>query len=347
MEGIGGEVSTNQPNELPAEPHVQVQTTGTAASTSAALDSLGNESSNPTAPDATAGDDDSAACSANTMPATTDGIIAEGKRTIQQFLRDHTCYNVLKDSGKVVVFDVQIPVKLAFFALVEHDVKSSPLWDSAQQKFVGMITASDFIDILKHFHTNSDGSAGDDLSEHSIASWRASVADRNPESQNLQPLVFVSPEQTVFDACALLHNSRIHRLPIIDAEQNSVLSIVTHQVLLEFLVSNFREQRRLFDQPVQELGIGTYGDDVIVVQESMALIEVLDLLIARCISAVPVVDSSGVVVNVYCRTDVTVGAVHVVVVVVLSHIAHAEPCKGPSSCTSRHTSWRCINTTTS
>ena len=43
-----------------------------------------------------------------------------GRQAIRQFLESHTCFSVLRASGKVVVFDTRIPIQLAFYALVEH-----------------------------------------------------------------------------------------------------------------------------------------------------------------------------------------------------------------------------------
>jgi len=43
-----------------------------------------------------------------------------GKQAIVSFLEAQTCYSVLRNSGKVVVFDTRIPIQLAFYALVEH-----------------------------------------------------------------------------------------------------------------------------------------------------------------------------------------------------------------------------------
>jgi 5'-AMP-activated protein kinase regulatory gamma subunit len=43
-----------------------------------------------------------------------------GRHAIRQFLEQHNAYSVLRASGKVVVFDVRIPIQLAFYALVEH-----------------------------------------------------------------------------------------------------------------------------------------------------------------------------------------------------------------------------------
>ncbi len=57
------------------------------------------------------------------------GEIGSGKALVATFLRAHSVYALLPKSAKVVVFDVDIPVRLAMFALVEHDVTAAPLWD--------------------------------------------------------------------------------------------------------------------------------------------------------------------------------------------------------------------------
>lgn len=43
-----------------------------------------------------------------------------GRQAVRFFLAQHPCFNVLRTSGKVVVFDIRIPIQLAFYALVEH-----------------------------------------------------------------------------------------------------------------------------------------------------------------------------------------------------------------------------------
>lgn len=49
---------------------------------------------------------------------------------INEFLSTHSAFEVIRTSGKVVVFDVRISVQLAFYALVEHDMQAAPLWDA-------------------------------------------------------------------------------------------------------------------------------------------------------------------------------------------------------------------------
>ena len=49
-------------------------------------------------------------------------------------------------------------------------------------------------------------------------------------------------------------------LPIVTSEDCGILAVVTHVDILEYFVATFREERRLFDQPIQELGIGTFDE---------------------------------------------------------------------------------------
>lgn len=180
-----------------------------------------------------------------------------------------------------------------------------------------MFTATDFVNILRHFYIR--GSPMNELAEHSIASWRgtsrivscmgrvvSSVADAVeclsmnraaiPRSLSLSPqrdgMISITPEDSLFQACKLLRDHRLHRLPVLDPVQNSVLSVITHSGILEFLVATFREQRRLFDQPIADLGIGVYTN-LITVPEDMPLIRVLHTLVERRVSALPIVDASG------------------------------------------------------
>lgn len=43
-----------------------------------------------------------------------------GRSVVQFFLQSTTAYDLLAESSKVVVFDVGVPMKVAFYALVEH-----------------------------------------------------------------------------------------------------------------------------------------------------------------------------------------------------------------------------------
>ncbi|VDP85828.1 unnamed protein product [Echinostoma caproni] len=87
------------------------------------------------------------------------------------FLKRHTCYDLIPLSAKLVVFDVTLNVKKAFFALVYNGVRVAILWDSDKQRHVGMLTITDFIRIL-HQYYRSPNSPMTELENHQIKTWR-------------------------------------------------------------------------------------------------------------------------------------------------------------------------------
>jgi 5'-AMP-activated protein kinase, regulatory gamma subunit len=154
-------------------------------------------------------------------------------------------------SAKLVVFDTQLLVKKAFYALVYNGVRAAPLWDSEQQKFVGMLTITDFIKILKMYYT-SPNSSMDQLEEHKLVTWRSKFETFSAKLNfflNFQlffllpadalndyvNLVSISPDASLYDAIKTLIHSRIHRLPVIDPLTGNVLYILTHKRILRFL----------------------------------------------------------------------------------------------------------------
>ncbi len=78
-----------------------------------------------------------------------------------------------------MVFDVNLPVKHAFQGLLEHDIKCAPVWDPKSRAYVGLLTVTDFIDILRHFYTTVKAAdpktqaalKQSDLGEQKISDW--------------------------------------------------------------------------------------------------------------------------------------------------------------------------------
>ncbi len=66
-------------------------------------------------------------------------------------MKAHKCYDLIPTSSKLVIFDTELPVSKAFFALVYNGVRAAPLFDNKLQEFVGMLTITDFIQILHKY----------------------------------------------------------------------------------------------------------------------------------------------------------------------------------------------------
>jgi len=226
-----------------------------------------------------------------------------GRQAISAFLDSHNCFSVLRASGKVVVFDTRIPIQLAFYALVEHDMQAAPLWDPAICQFVGLLKVTDFIDILRHYkYTNTNVAS---LATRSIAEM---IGD--PNIAQAVGITFGFPcadsSTTLKQACKiLLNHPSLDFLPIVMPEDMRVLACITYTNILEHLVTHFREQRRLFDDSIYDLNIGTYHEKVVKVGPQESLARALELMHQHKLSALPVVDEQDKIVGVYSRSDIT------------------------------------------
>ncbi|XP_042368996.1 5'-AMP-activated protein kinase subunit gamma-1 [Plectropomus leopardus] len=249
------------------------------------------------------------------------------------FMKSHCCYDAIPTSCKLVIFDTTLQVKKAFYALVANGLRAAPLWDSKIQRFVGMLTITDFINIL-HCYYKSPLVQMYELENHKIETWRDVYL---PHSNHF--LITISPEASLFDAIYSLLKYKIHRLPVIDPESGNVLHILTHKRILKFLhifvskqmfsvwytyiyhdicrgssdicrgssVGCFQGKRvpkpAFIEREIQELGIGTFRN-IATVQQTATLYDALSIFVERRVSALPVVDEKGKVVSLYSRFDV-------------------------------------------
>ncbi|XP_030006138.1 5'-AMP-activated protein kinase subunit gamma-1 isoform X2 [Sphaeramia orbicularis] len=220
------------------------------------------------------------------------------------FMKNHRCYDAIPTSCKLVIFDTTLQVKKAFFALVANGLRAAPLWDSKLQRFVGMLTITDFINIL-HYYYKSPMVQMYELENHKINTWRGDSFQKVYLQYSNHFLISISPEASLFDAIYSLLKHKIHRLPVIDPESGNVLHILTHKRILKFLhIFGKKIPKPAFVQrQIQELGIGTFRN-IATVQQTATLYEALSIFVERRVSALPVVDKQGKVVALYSRFDV-------------------------------------------
>ncbi|XP_016953870.1 5'-AMP-activated protein kinase subunit gamma-1 isoform X6 [Drosophila biarmipes] len=215
-----------------------------------------------------------------------------------KFFRFHKCYDLIPTSAKLVVFDTQLLVKKAFYALVYNGVRAAPLWDSEKQQFVGMLTITDFIKILQMYYKSPNASM-EQLEEHKLDTWRSVLHNQ------VMPLVSIGPDASLYDAIKILIHSRIHRLPVIDPATGNVLYILTHKRILRFLFLYINELPKpaYMQRSLRELKIGTYNN-IETADETTSIITALKKFVERRVSALPLVDSEGRLVDIYAKFDV-------------------------------------------
>ncbi|GIX87105.1 hypothetical protein CEXT_329122 [Caerostris extrusa] len=227
-----------------------------------------------------------------------------------KFFKCYRCYDLIPVSAKLVVFDTQllktslicfllyVSGEESIFALVDNGVRAAPLWDSATQSFVGMLTITDFINILRTYY-KSPFVQMEELEEHKLETWRNVLKERS------RPLVSIGPDASLLDAIKALIQNKVHRLPVIEPATGNVLYVITHKRILKFLFLYYHElpHPSYMNNTLGELKIGTY-DKIATVKTSTPVISALNEFVDRRVSALPVVDDHGKVVDIYAKFDV-------------------------------------------
>lgn len=102
------------------------------------------------------------------------------QETIRAFLKVRTSYDVLPLSYRLIVFDTSLLVKKSLNILIQNGASSSevpphspvhfanacppgivsaPLWDSKSSTFAGLLTTSDYINVIQYYWQNPDALA--------------------------------------------------------------------------------------------------------------------------------------------------------------------------------------------
>ncbi|XP_015368181.1 PREDICTED: 5'-AMP-activated protein kinase subunit gamma-1 isoform X3 [Diuraphis noxia] len=226
-------------------------------------------------------------------------LVEDESQIFVKFFRFHKTYDLIPTSAKLVVFDTQLIVKKAFFALVYNGVRAAPLWDNKRQQFVGMLTITDFIRILQKYYSSSSSSM-EELEEHKLDTWRNELHQDRP-----QELISIGPDMSLYYAIETLINNKIHRLPVIDPATGNVLYIVTHKRILRFLLLYINDLPKpaYLSQSLEELKIGTF-ENIETVSEETSIILALKKFVERRVSALPMVDQEGRLVDIFAKFDV-------------------------------------------
>ncbi|WWD17194.1 hypothetical protein CI109_101632 [Kwoniella shandongensis] len=242
----------------------------------------------------------------------------EALEALRGFLKERSSYDVFPVSFRLIVLDTQLKVKKALDVMLLYGVVSAPLWNTSTAKFAGMFTVQDVIHLIQYYyHTSSWEGAAADVEQfrlHSIRDIEKALSVPPP------PLLSVHPLRPLYDACRYLIRTHARRLPLIDKDTQTggevVISVLTQYRVLKFIAMNCRDITQYLTASVQELGIGTYvtkSDDpnnpnpyypLATATMQTTVFDVVHMFSVQGISAVPIVDDQGKVLNLYETVDV-------------------------------------------
>lgn len=191
-------------------------------------------------------------------------------------------------------------------------IVSAPLWDSKSSIFAGLLTTSDYINVIQYYFQNP--AALDQIDQFRLDSLRGmhnlySIAPSHLDAPRLMvgieveralgvappETISIDPERPLYEACRRMLESRARRIPLVtndsQTDRSHVLSVVTQYRILKFVAVNVNDTQKL-RKPLQELLIGTY-DNIATASMDTPVIDVIHILVERSISSVPILNSEG------------------------------------------------------
>lgn len=107
--------------------------------------------------------------------------------------------------------------------------------------------------------------------------------------------VSIDPERPLYEACRWMLLSRARRIPLVSGDSQTerplAVSVITQYRILKFVAVNVGETQKL-RKPLKEIRLGTY-DNVVTASMDTPVIDVLQRLVERSISSVPIINSEG------------------------------------------------------
>ncbi|KAK9481010.1 hypothetical protein V1514DRAFT_301142 [Lipomyces japonicus] len=225
----------------------------------------------------------------------------EALKAIRAFLKGKTAYDVLPLSFRLLVLDTSLLVRKSLNILLQNGIVSAPLWNSKTSKFAGLLTSSDYINVIQYYYQNPEKM--DKIDQFTLDGLRDVE-----KAIGVQPIetVSVHPFKRLYDACLKTVASKGRRIPLIDYDEEKqreiVLSVLTQYRILKFVALNCKETRML-RKPLKDLNIGKY-DDLATATMDTPVIDVIHLLASRGISSIPILDSEGILQNIYESVDI-------------------------------------------
>lgn len=180
-------------------------------------------------------------------------------------------------------------------------IVSAPLWDSKTSTFAGLLTTSDYINVVQYYWQNPDAL-------HQVDQFRLNSLREIERAIGVTPIETVSihPLEPLYDACRRMLASRARRIPLIDTDDETqremVVSVITQYRILKFISVNVKETQNL-RRPLRDIKVGTYTDLASATMDTPVM-DCIHMLVKKSISSVPILDKDGTLLNVFEAVDV-------------------------------------------
>ncbi|UKZ72536.1 hypothetical protein TrVFT333_000166 [Trichoderma virens FT-333] len=226
----------------------------------------------------------------------------QGLKAIRDFLRKRTSYDVLPLSFRLIVLDTDLLIKKSLNILIQNSIVSAPLWDSHTSRFAGILTATDYINVIQyHCQFPDEMSKLDQFRLGSLRDIEKAIGATPIESAS------VHPSRPLYEALRRMLKTRARRIPLVDVDEETgretVISVITQYRILKFIAVNNEHNTILLKKTLREIQLGSYND-LVVARMGTTVLEVINLMVNGNISCVPIVDSENRVLNAFEAVDI-------------------------------------------
>ncbi|CAH9148842.1 unnamed protein product [Cuscuta epithymum] len=260
----------------------------------------------------------------NPISRITQTDIDRSRQHITAVLCAHIAYELLPESGKVIALDVELPVKQAFHILHEQGIPMAPLWDSNRGNFVGVLSALDFILIMRELGTHGSNLTEEELETHTISAWKEAKSYLNRqtnERRGTRLIVSAGPDDNLKNVALKILQNGIATVPIIhssaeDGSYPQLLYLTSLSEVLKYICRYFRHSPAslpILQFPINAIPLGTWVPQIgepnprplAMLRPTDSLSAALDLLIQAQVGSIPIVDENDSLLDIYSRSDIT------------------------------------------
>ncbi|KAI8002834.1 Sucrose nonfermenting 4-like protein [Camellia lanceoleosa] len=260
------------------------------------------------------------------LPRVSEADLEVSRHRITIFLSTHMAYELLPESGKVIALDVDLPVKQAFHILHEQGIPMAPLWDFCKGQFVGVLSALDFIMIIRELGSHGSNLMEEELETHTISAWKdaKSYLSRQIDGNGRlfpRQLVHAGPDENLKDVALKILQNNVATVPVIhsssgDTSIPQLLHLASLSGILKCICRYFKHSSGtlpMLQLPICAIPLGTWvlgiGETnrrpLAMLRPSSSLGLALSLLVQAQVSSIPIVDDNDSLLNVYSRSDIT------------------------------------------
>lgn len=260
------------------------------------------------------------------VPSVSEADLLASRQRISVFLCTHTAYELLPESGKVFALDVDLPVKQAFHMLHEQGIPMAPLCDFGQGQFVGVLSALDFILILRELGSHASNLTEEELETHTISAWKEGKAYLNRQNDChgrafSRRLIHAGPYDNLKEVALKILQNEVATVPIIhssseDGSFPQLLHLASLSGILKCICRYFRHNASslpILQLPICTIPVGTWAPQIgesnrrplATLRPSASLSSALNLLVQAQVSSIPIVDENDSLLDIYCRSDIT------------------------------------------